>query len=148
MLAYPIEIERDGDYFVGTLVDFPESNPVGRTENELLIDARNSLEEMLMARMEDREEIPLPSPAKGRRVILVPLLVASKITLYSLMRERGLRKADLARLLKVNQKQVDRLLDLNHQTRMDQFEAAFRALGMVVDLQVKDAAQVKGIIAA
>jgi hypothetical protein len=35
---------------------------------------------------------------------------------------------------------VDRLLDLRHRSRLDQLEAAFRALGKQLHVEIRDAA--------
>lgn len=140
MLAYPIIIERDGDMLIGTLPDWPECNPVGATVADLIEDAVNSIEEMAMARIEDREPIPVPSDGHPEQVVRLPILTVLKLALYMVMRERGMRKADLARALNVNQKAVDRLFDLNHHSRLDQIEAAYRAMGHSVDVQVLEAA--------
>jgi len=84
-----------------------------------------------------RDEIPLPSPPAGRPVAALPALTALKTALYQAMRESGTRKADLARRLSAHGPQVDRLLDLRHASRLDQIEAAFRALGKRIDFQVR-----------
>ena len=49
-------------------------------------------------------------------------------------------KAELARRLNCHMPQVDRLLDLRHASRLDQMEAAFRALGKQLSVDVRDAA--------
>jgi antitoxin HicB len=62
------------------------------------------------------------------------------VLLYRAMRERGVRKADLARRLGWHGPQIDRLLDLNHASRLDQIEAALAALGKRLTLDLADAA--------
>ena len=68
------------------------------------------------------------------------LPVAAKIALYQAMREQGVRKADLARKLKLHPPQVDRLLNLHHKSRLDQLDAALEALGKRLELRVRAAA--------
>ena len=48
--------------------------------------------------------------------------------------------ADLAKRLGIPKTNVDRLFDLRHQSRLDQIEAAFRALGKQLSIEVRDAA--------
>jgi antitoxin HicB len=36
--------------------------------------------------------------------------------------------------------QIDRLLDLRHASRLDQLEAAFRALGKQISVEIREAA--------
>jgi antitoxin HicB len=51
-----------------------------------------------------------------------------------------MRKAGLARRLGIAKAAVDRLFDLTHDSRLDQIEAAFRALGKEIRIQISDAA--------
>jgi antitoxin HicB len=95
---------------------------------------------VLTARIDDREDIPSPSPAAGRPCAALPALTAAKVLLYRAMREAGVRKADLARRLGWHGPQIDRLLDLNHASRLDQIEAALAALGKRLTIDLADAA--------
>ncbi len=54
--------------------------------------------------------------------------------------QAGVTKAELARRLGWHGPQVDRLLDLNHASRLDQIEAALAALGKRLQVTVRDAA--------
>ena len=141
MLAYPVDLERDTN---GTLLvtfpEFAEAVTFGDDESDALLRAVDALETVLAARIDDREEIPLPSPAAGRPSVVLPALTAAKVLLYRAMRERGVRKADLARRLGWHGPQIDRLLDLNHASRLDQIEAAFAALGKRLTPDLADAA--------
>ena len=141
VLAYPVDLERDGDMVIAVVPDIPGAHTFGITETDALNHCVGAIEEMLAARMCDRESIPLPSPAAGRPVVELPSLSALKLSLYMVMWEQRVRKSDLARLLDVDPKQVDRLLNLNHASRLDQLEAAFRVLGKRMAIQIQDANQ-------
>jgi antitoxin HicB len=54
------------------------------------------------------------------------------------MRERGWRKADLARALNIDPRQVDRLLDLRHASTVKQLEQALAACGKRADVSVRE----------
>jgi hypothetical protein len=58
------------------------------------------------------------------------------VALYTAMRTAKITKAERARRLNCHLPQVDRLLDLRHASRLDQLEAAFRALGKQLPVQV------------
>ena len=141
MLAYPVDLERDtnGSVLV-TFPDFTEAVTFGDDENDALFRAVGALETVLAARIDDREDIPLPSPAAGRPCVILPALTAAKVLLYRAMREAGVRKADLARRLGWHGPQIDRLLDLNHASRLDQIEAALAVLGKRLSVDLADAA--------
>ena len=141
MLAYPVDLERDTN---GTLLvtfpEFAEAVTFGEDESDAVLRAVDALETVLAARMDDREDIPLPSPAAGRPCAVLPALTAAKVLLNRAMREAGVRKADLARRLGWHGPQIDRLLDLNHASRLDQIEAALAALGKRLTVDLADPA--------
>jgi antitoxin HicB len=100
----------------------------------------DALETGIMMYIEDRQPIPPPSAIRGReRAVRLPALSESKVGIYNAMREARVRKADLARKLNVHMPQIDRLLDLNHASRLDQIEAALRALGKELVIEVRAA---------
>ena len=77
---------------------------------------------------------PAAAPVNGH------LPAAAKVELYRAFRESGMRKADLARRLKIAKGNIDRLFDLDHHSRLDLMEAAFRAIGKDLHVEVRDAA--------
>jgi antitoxin HicB len=140
MLRYAVSLSRDDNGTVlVTFPDFPEAATFGEDRDEALLRAVDALETAIQGRIGDREDIPLPS-AGAQSVVELPMQTSLKVLLYRAMRERGLRKAALARRLGWKAPQVDRLLDLRHASRLDQLEAAFIALGKRVDVVVNDAA--------
>ena len=139
MLAYPVELTPDdNDTFLVTCPDLPEVTTFGEDTEDALLRAVDAIEEALAGRIAAREDIPTPSQSLGRPVVILPALTDAKVALYRSMREAGVRKADLARRLNVHAPQVDRLLDLTHASRLDQMEAAFKALGRRLDVRVMD----------
>jgi antitoxin HicB len=140
MVQYPVVLEPDTN---GTLLvtfpDLPEACTFGEDEQEALARAVDCLETALAMRIEDRKDIPTPSTPLDKFVML-PALSEAKVELYKAMRSAKVRKAELARRLGVKMPQVDRLLDLDHASRMDQIEAAFRCLDRRIDIQIVNAA--------
>jgi antitoxin HicB len=55
------------------------------------------------------------------------------------MRDKGMRKADLCRLLIAAQTKVDRLLDFQHSSKIEQVESALAALGKRLAVSVEAA---------
>lgn len=141
VLAYPVKLNADENgTVVVTFPDVPEAVTFGETRNEALNRAVDALETALSMYVDDRRELPKPSPARGRAVVAPTLLGCMKLELYQAMREAGLHKADLARRMGVYRPQVDRLLDLSHASRLDQIEAALASLGKRLAIAVRDAA--------
>ena len=142
MLRYPVILESDtNETILVSFPDFPEAHTFGDDEAEALARATDLLEDVLADYVESRREIPVPSKGRKRdRFITLPVLTEAKVQLYREMRSAGVRKSELARRLGCHMRQVDRLLDLHHASRLDQIEAAFAALKKTIVLEVRDAA--------
>ena len=56
-------------------------------------------------------------------------MTSLKASLYRALRESGITRAELMRRLGWNRESVDRLFRLDHASRLDQIEAALKALG-------------------
>ena len=99
------------------------------------------LETFLMGMIEDREPIPEPHrPRRSQRFITLPALTEAKIELYRQMRAAAVGEAELARRLHCDLPQIDRLLNLNHASRLDQIEQALLAVGKRLTISIEDAA--------
>jgi antitoxin HicB len=142
MLQYPVILERDTNHTIlVSFPDVPEAHTFGEDEEEALMQAVDALETALSIYVDDRRDIPKPSPVKRRgKVVVLPALTEAKLALYETMRKSRVGKAELARRLNCHLPQVDRLLDLNHSSRLDQLEAAFRVLGRRLSIEICDAA--------
>ena len=92
MLAYPVVLEPDDN---GTLLvtfpDIPEAVTFGEDEDDTLMRAVDALETMLAARIADGDEVPMPSPARGRPRVMLSALMAAEVLLY---RASGYQKRD------------------------------------------------------
>ncbi len=128
MLDYPIELQDDDASVLATSVDFPEFTTFGEDRTDAKSRALDALQEAIAARIHDRRDIPLPSPGGNVRITL-PTLTAVKVILYQGMRDQGISKTDLARRLGWHLPQVDRVLNVNHNSRLDQMDAALQAIG-------------------
>lgn len=141
MLRYPVALKKDGDTLLVTAPDFPEVGTFGMDRADALVRAADALATAIQGRISDREKIPKPSQARrGQVYVALSSLVAAKLALYDLMIKTGTRKADLARRLGVHAPQIDRLLNLDHESRLDQIDNAVRALGKELEIRVVEAA--------
>jgi len=128
--------EIDGGYVV-TFRDLPEAITQGDTKRECLAEATDCLEEAIAARIDDGLNIPVPSKRKkGEEVVTVPLQTAMKAALYLTMKEKGISKVELARQLHIHEKEVRRILDPHHGTKLPTMERALSALGKRAELHV------------
>lgn len=135
--AYPVELERlDNGAVLATFPDVPGAMTQGDDEELALHWAQDALLVTLAGYMELGRDIPPPSPADGRELIPVPPMPAMKLAIYQAMREQRLTRVALAERLGVDEKMVRRLLDLDHASKLSQLEAALRALGRRVLIDV------------
>ncbi|MGC9971360.1 MAG: type II toxin-antitoxin system HicB family antitoxin [Bryobacteraceae bacterium] len=141
MLQYPVILETDTNQTIlVSCPDFPEARTFGDDENEALARAADLLEDVLTDYIECRRDIPVPSAVRTRgRSVTLPVLTEAKVRLYGEMRCSGIRKAELARRLRCHMRQVDRLLNLHHASRLDQIESAFAVLNKRISLDIQDA---------
>jgi antitoxin HicB len=137
MFDYPVTLVPDGDTVLVTFVDLPEAITFGANENEALLHAVDALEAGLSFYVDARKPLPTPSkPKRGQRTVRPSALECAKLGVYKAMTDQGIKKAELARRLGWHMPQVDRLFDLRHASRLDQIEAAARALGRQLDVRV------------
>lgn len=139
-MRYAVTLTKDDN---GTLLitvpDIPEAITFGEDRADALARAVDAIETAIMGRIAAREDIPAPK-AKGAKYVILPALACAKIALYSAMRESGTGKAALAKRLGVALPQIDRLLDLRHNSRLDALERALNAVGKSLTIQIGSAA--------
>jgi len=142
MLSYPVKLSRDTNGTILAVVpDLPEVVTYGDEEEEALARVADVIEDCLGEYVARRFPIPVASPAKrGMKLVAVCPLAEMKLAIYNAMLTQRISKAELARRLNCHMPQVDRLLDLSHVSRLDQIEAAFRAVGKRLVIVVEDAA--------
>lgn len=121
--------EPNGGYVISCR-DLPEVITDGDTHQSAMEAAEGALQAAIECRIQDNDIIPLPSPPEfGEVTVSVPISTAMKAALYLSMREQGVSKAELARLLNVDEKEARRMLDPRHRTKVPTLEKALRVLG-------------------
>ncbi len=145
MLAYLVKLAPDdNDSFLVTCPALPEVTTFGKTEAEVQHAALGAIEEAIAARISYGEQLPLPVPAAGNApgrnsmFVKLPAMTALKAQLYIVLRESGTTRAELARRLGWHREQVDRLFRLDHASRLDRMEAAFKAFQREIDVGISE----------
>jgi antitoxin HicB len=139
MAWYKLALKPDGGAWLVTSEDFPELITFGATQEEARRNGRNAIEEAIAARIADGENIPRPLQecAGGGRFVEAPMTVYLKFAIYMIMREKGWTRTDLQRALGwPHREQIDRLFRLDHQTKLDAIEEAFKALDVPLRIDV------------
>jgi antitoxin HicB len=144
-VEYPIELEPlsadEGGGIQVTIPDWDNALTHGESLDEALENARDCLEELMADRINRRELFPTPSPAAGRRVVGPEPRLALKAGVWLAMSEQGISFEELAdRLGLPSAAKAEELLDPRRRTRPELLEAAARALGKRVAVELRDAA--------
>jgi antitoxin HicB len=136
--AFPCDIVRDEEearmtgrlaYNV-TFPDIPEAITCGWSWKEAVEMAEDVLATVLLFRIEDGEEIPMPGPLEeGQLLVPVPFMDAAKTSIYLAMREQGISYADLAARLDRSEDAVRKLVSPRYRSHFSQLEKALRAVG-------------------
>ncbi|HLB41416.1 MAG TPA: type II toxin-antitoxin system HicB family antitoxin [Gammaproteobacteria bacterium] len=136
--AYPVILTKDGDNIIAEFPDVPEAMTVGSNKDNALEWAQDALVVALSGYVDEKRDIPKPSKQKAsQKTVVLPPLIASKLAIYQAMRDQGVNQSDLADKLHCDTRQIRRLLDIDHHSRMDLIDDALHELGkkLVVDIQ-------------
>lgn len=140
--AYPVLVKpSEAGRWIASFPDVPEALTETDTREEALYWAQDALEVAFTGYMEQNRDIPVPShPEQDQGTIPVSPLKAAKLALYQAMKERQMSQLDLAEKLQCDPRQIRRLLDLDHRSRMDLLESALRVFGKRLVVDVSEAA--------
>ncbi|MEY2857699.1 MAG: hypothetical protein RLZZ74_2011 [Cyanobacteriota bacterium] len=127
----------DGGYVV-TFRDLPEAITQGDSIESALQEAFDCIEEAIAARIDDRLNIPKPSELlENEYLVTVPMQTALKAALVMAMSESKMNQVQLAYALNVDEKEVRRILDPHHATKLSTMERTLNVLGKKAVLYVE-----------
>ena len=129
---YPARLKPDPveGGFVVTFTDFPEAITQGEDVEDALHEAADCLDEAIVNRIVMGLPIPLPSGVeKGCYPVPLTAQSAAKAALYLALQEARMTKAVLAKRLGCDEKEVRRLLDPRHPSKLPRLEAALAVIG-------------------
>jgi antitoxin HicB len=136
--VYPAKFERHRKNVLVRFPDLPEALTEGDDDQAALAQARDCLDEAIAGRIRRGDDIPAASPPRrGERMVPVSAPMAAKAALYLALREAKLTKLDLAARLGCDEKEVRRLLDPRHPSKLPRMQEALAQLGkrLVVEMQ-------------
>jgi len=120
---YTIEGES-GDYIV-RFPDIPEALTGGSTKEECHELARDCLIGSLDGYITMNKPIPTPTN-KGKHKVALRPIEAAKVCLWNAMREKGMSRVALANMIDVDNKIVQRWLDLDHASKIEDIHKTLR----------------------
>jgi antitoxin HicB len=134
--------ERRGNIVVN-FPDVPEAITQGRGEADARVMAEEALGLALLSYLERGKALPKPR-ARGRNLVEIAVApeVAAKLAVSEAFAAAGISKSELGRRIGKDEKEVRRILDPRHSTKLPALTAALRALGkrLVVGVMESEAA--------
>jgi antitoxin HicB len=125
--------------FVVTFPDVPEAITQGETIKECIEESADALDEAIIGRINTGEDIPVPSKARrGQYLIPVPAQTAFKAALYEEVRNSNSTKVELAAHLGIDEREVRRLLDPHHASKLPRIAEILERVGKRIVVQVED----------
>ncbi len=140
---YPAKLTpetEDGGYVV-TFRDLPEAITQGEDIDDALLEAVDCLEEAIANRI--ASDLPIPGssqPKKGEYTILLPVQLSAKAALYLAIRDAKITKVELAKRMNCDEKEVRRLLNPKHPSKLPRIEQALATLGKQLVVGLYEAA--------
>lgn len=148
-MIYPVSFKTYASGQVGAFfADVPEAITQGATQVEALDRSQDALVVALSGYLDDGRAIPAASkPKRGQPVVAVPPRAAIKLAIHAAMREQSMTQATLAERLGIDGRQVRRILDLDHESKLSQLEGALAALGLRAAVSVSKVSPVASSVA-
>jgi antitoxin HicB len=136
--AYPVRFERaeEGGWVI-TCRDLPEVVSQAEDDEDRIDIAEGALQAAFESRIMLKEPIPRPSPKRaGEEVVSVPIETATKAALH--LAASDVSKSEIARKLGVNEKEVRRLMDPAHASKVPRMAEVVAALGKRMRITLVD----------
>jgi antitoxin HicB len=136
---YPVLLKRaaEGGYIV-TCRDLPALITQGDDKEDALAQATDAMDEVFATLMKLDKPFPVASQRRrGERLVSPPVESVAKAALYSTLRDAKITKAQLAKRLGIDEKEVRRLLDPHYHSKVPRIAEAISLLGkrLVISLE-------------
>jgi antitoxin HicB len=130
--AYAACFEEGDDpaILIVTFRDVPEVVTEGEGMEEAVLHAREALEFALLTYPQRGLPLPQATPLQKSEIqIAVAPDMAAKLAVLEAFREAGLSKLELARLLHKDEREIRRILDPHHATKLASLSQALKVMG-------------------
>ena len=135
---YPALFESNGNNgFIVSFRDVKEALTEGSSLEEAKENAIDALITSIEFYIEANKPFPLPSKPKNNEILIcLPISIVTKILLLNAMAENHIRPIDLANKMGVRPQEINRILNLKHNTKIDTIEKAFNALNLNLTIYI------------
>jgi len=138
--AYPVRFERaaEGGWVI-TCRDLPEVVSQADEDEDRIDIAEGALQAAFESRILLKEPFPAPSEKQpGEDIVAVPIETATKAALHMVVQESGESQVAAARRMKLDEKEVRRLLDPAHSSKVPRIAEAIASYGRRFQISVVD----------
>lgn len=136
-MKYPAAFMQEDDGYTVAFRDIPEAISQGDTYDEAVEMAEDALLTAMDFYFEDNRPVPAPSQVQDGEVLIgLPLSASAKVMLLNALLEQHVSQTELAKRMGIRPQQVTRIVNLEHTTKIDTLEQAFKALGKSLDFTV------------
>ncbi|WP_330925295.1 type II toxin-antitoxin system HicB family antitoxin [Candidatus Sororendozoicomonas aggregata] len=135
-MNYTAIIEQDDNTYMVSFPDIPEALTCGDTYEEALSNAAGALLTAFDFYFEDQRPIPEPFFSGKGESIPVPVSVWAKVLVLNAIVESGLSQSKLARLVGISKQEMQRVINLHHNTKIDRLAELMTAMGKRMDVVV------------
>ena len=139
--VYPARISRarEGGWLI-RFRDFPEGHSQAEDGEDLIESAEGLLQACIEGRLLDSMEVSEPTAARpGEVLVTVPVETATKAALLSAVAASGTSRVALAKAVSMDEKEIRRMLDPRHSSKLPRLERVLKALGKELRISVVDA---------
>ena len=141
--VYPARITpaEEGGWLI-RFRDFPEGHSQAEVDHDVIDFAEGCLQACIEGRLEDAMAIPEPSaPKAGEVLVTVPIETATKAALFQTVAASGTSRVALAKAVNLDEKEIRRMLDPRHSSKLPRIEQVLKALGKQLRITLVDAVQ-------
>lgn len=139
--AYPARLSRNerGGWDI-RFRDLPDAISSSRSGEDGVAVAEGCLQATIEGRLEEGSAIPPPSqPRRGEVLVTVPIETATKAALFNAVAASGTTRIALAKAVGLDEKEIRRMLDPRHASKLPRVALVLKALGKELRVSVVDA---------
>ena len=126
--------------------DLPDAISQAGDDEDAIDVAEGCLQATIEGRLLHAKEIPKPSELRpGEVPVSVPIETATKAALFEAVAASGSSRVALAKALRMDEKEIRRMLDPRHSSKLPRIARVLRALGKELRLTVVDSPKPPGV---
>ena len=138
--AYPARFAWQEGTWLIRFRDLPDAISQAGVHEDVVDIAEGCLQATIEGRLEEGLDVPEPSePRAGEVLVTLPIETATKAALLKTVAASGTTRVALGKALDLDEKEIRRMLDPRHSSKLPRIERVLKALGKQLQLSLVDA---------